>query len=218
MTYQKRFERSSSAPMLLVLTLLFMVVVFSPAGNLMAQTEFEPGDAVQILLFPDTTSALHNLYPIDGFIFLPLVGKVKITAMSSDQLVGYLRDNFQQYLKSPNIQVRPLMRLGLIGGFHHPGFYYVDRKQTLWQLMHNAGGPVLEEGLSMMVWEREGKIVQEDLIDLVESRKSFKDLGFRSGDQIRVRNPEQPDFWERARQITPVLTLFLTAYLASQAN
>jgi protein involved in polysaccharide export with SLBB domain len=169
---------------------------------------FKPGDGVAINAFPDTTSFLNNVFPIDdrGFAEFPIVGKVKVSAMTGDELTNYLRETFKAWLRNPNIYVKPVVRVSLLGGFARPGLYYVDYTSTLWDVVRLAGGPVLEEGIYDMRWERGGKKRKGNLTQYFESGISLKRMGFQSGDQLRTP-PEVETFWDQFRtDIIPLVT------------
>ena len=90
---------------------------------------FKAGDAVEISVYPDTSSFLHGIFPIDGegFIYLPIKGKVKIIEMSVAEFSEYLTANFKQYIRTPDVLVRPLIRVSLLGGFNR----WYDSKSLL---------------------------------------------------------------------------------------
>jgi protein involved in polysaccharide export with SLBB domain len=183
---------------------------------------FKAGDAVQISVYPDTSSFLHNVFPIDGdgYIFLPIVGKTKIVNMTEQEFIAFINDNFTQYLRTPVVQVRPLIRASLLGGFIRPNLYYVDPDQTLWDLIHRAGGTLSEDGLKKMRWTRDNKTIGSNLISYYQSGKSLSQIGFRSGDQIWTPSPSQRNFWDNVvRYVLPVATLGIsiyTVYLTTQ--
>jgi len=193
----------------------------SPPQATTRQIIFKPGDAVRIMIYPDTTSFLHGTYPIDGegYVYLPITGRVKVSQMNEEQLVNFLKTSYTQYFRIPNIQVRNLMRVSVLGGFNRPGMYYVDSDETLWHLLRLAGGTADGEGLADLKWERDNEVIEENLISMLESGKSLRQLGFRSGDQIWVKRPDQPTFWDRAVQIgtlatatATLMTIYLTFY------
>jgi protein involved in polysaccharide export with SLBB domain len=175
---------------------------------------FFPGNAVEISVYPDTTSFLHGTFPIDGegFIYLPIKGKVKIVDMSTAEFGAYLTKNFRQYIKTPDVLIRPLIRVSLLGGFNSPGMFYVHEDLTLWQLVQKAGGTAHENGLREMKWERDKKLLESNLISYIESGKSIKNLGFRTGDQLWTPTPGQPGVLERVSTVLPFITVAISAY------
>ena len=181
------------------------------------QFPFKAGDGVMISTFPDTTSFIHGIYAIDdqGYIELPITGKIKITSMSTEDLKKYIQTTFRSYLRiSSGIQVKPLVRISLLGGFQRPGLYYVDFNTSLWEAIRMVGGPVMEEGIYEMHWQRDGEEKGDDLTRLFEKGVSLKKMGFQSGDQIWTPSPDARTFWTTVGEIMPLLTFLTTlAYL-----
>lgn len=202
---------------LLFLTLVTMILSGSTwAQSAMGTSPFLPGDAVEISVFPDTTSFINGVYPIDGTgsIYLPLSGKMMVNAMSDEAFLEFIKRTYKQYLRSPNIQIRHLIRICMIGGFNKSGFYYVDPDETLWHVLYRAGGLVKEEAVYELTWHRGTKILSENMATMLESGQSLQQLGFKSGDQLNVPLPDTPTFWEDAGRFSPILTVLLTLFIA----
>ncbi len=176
------------------------------------KSPFVPGDAVFISTFPDTTSFLNNIFPIDdrGYVELPILGKVKISQMSEAEFKQFLKENFQDYLRYPYIYIKPMIRVSVLGGVFRPNFYYVDPHQSLWEVLYMAGGTIDEDGLKQMRWERDGKVIEDNLIPYLQNGTSLKAMGFRSGDQIWVRTPTKPTLVEEIMRYTPLVTMAVT--------
>ena len=178
-----------------------------------AQFVFLPGDAVEIAVYPDTTSALNNTFSIDGYgnIILPFFGEVKISNMSQQELEQFIKTNYTQYfyIDLTRVKIRPLIRVGLIGGFTRPGFYYVDSRGTLWDLLRMGQGLPMEKGLQKMKWEREGKTIESDLRKFAQSGRALRDFGFKSGDRLTTPSARDRTFLEKT---LPFITLAVSAY------
>lgn len=179
----------------------------SPQGDANS-LPFKPGDGVRVSAFPDTLKIVNTVYPITerGYIDLPIYGKVKITDMTKVQLENFLKEKFKDYLRFPNLQVQPMIRVSVLGGVPTPGFYYFDPDQSLWELLNKTGGTIDENGLKDMKWERDRKAVQKNLIPYLQSGVSMKNIGIRSGDQIWVKTPGKPGFIERLSTFFPIFT------------
>lgn len=169
---------------------------------------FRPGDGVKVSAFPDTLKIVNRVYPITelGYIDLPIYGKVRITDMTKVQLENFLKEKFRDYLRFPNIQVKPMIRVSVLGGVPTPGFYYFDPDLSLWELLNQTGGTIDEDGLKGMKWERDRRAVKTNLIPYLQSGISMKHIGIRSGDQIWVRTPGKPGFIERLSKFFPIFT------------
>lgn len=177
---------------------------------------FIPGDAVSISTFPDTTSFLNNIFPIDdkGFVEFPIEGKVKITDMTVVDLQSFLKEKFKAWLRNPNIYVKPVIRLSLLGGFRLPGLYYVDSASSLWDVIKMAGGPILEDGIYDLKWERNGSEQSDDLIKLFEDGSSLRQIGFQSGDQIWTKSPITETYWDTLNKLMPIVSISTAVFLA----
>lgn len=182
---------------------------------------FIAGDAVAISTLPDSLSFLNNIFPIDdrGFVELPIYGKAKITHMTVEEFEKFIRENFKDYLRFPDIKAKPMIRLSVLGGVARPGLYYFDSNHSLWEIIYEVGGTLNEDGLKQMRWERSGKTVEGDLVPHIQTGISLRDLGFRTGDQIWVRSPQRPGFAERARgylsfiaAAASIVTVYITYY------
>lgn len=212
----------------IVIVLMLEIILVLPFRNLMAipapqdnedanssdqisnqQTPFIPGDAVEISAFPDTSSFLNEIFPIDdrGYVDLPIYGRVKIDNMSKSDFEQYIKTQYKDYLRFPNIQIKPLIRVSVLGGVPTPGFVYFDPNLSLWELINRAGGTLDENGLKEMRWERDRKAVSENLIPYLQDGTSLRNIGLQSGDQIWVKTPGKPGFWEKAQSYFPVVTL-----------
>jgi polysaccharide export outer membrane protein len=177
---------------------------------------FKPGDGLAINTYPDTSSFLNNVFPIDdrGFAEFPIVGKVKVSSMTRKELENYIQETFKAWLRNPNIYIKPVVRISLLGGFQRPGLYYIDYNSSLWQAVRLAGGPILENGIYEMKWERDGDEQDGDLTKYFETGVSLRKMGFHSGDQLRTKAPDAQTTWDTINNFMPFITLATTITLA----
>jgi len=184
--------------------------------NQPAKRPFIPGDAILVSTYPDTTSFLNGIYAIDdqGYIEFPIGIRINISLMSEESFLKYLRDNFQNYVLSPNLSVKPLIRVTVVGGFLSPGMYYVDSKMSFWDLLKLAGGLAHEKGINEINWERNGEKVIEDITPYLERGVSLGKMGFKSGDLVWAPSPDTEDTWEFVTsRVLPIATFAASIYL-----
>lgn len=176
---------------------------------------FKVGDGILINVFPDTVSFLNNTFPIDGNgdVTFPIIGKINVLRMTKKDLEKQLKSTFGRFLLSTDMYINPVIRVSLIGGFQRPGLYYVDHNTTLWDLVRRAGGPIREDGVNEMVWERDGDEKSDDLAPLLGSGVSLNKMGFRSGDLIWTPSPDARTFWDTLGDIMPLLTFATTVVM-----
>lgn len=180
---------------------------------------FRAGDGVEIKVFPEDSGAvLSSVYPVDGLGYadFPILGLVKVTERTERTLAEELKRAYTDYLHYPNIQVRPVIRVSLLGGFQQPGLYWVDPRWSLWSAIRLGGGPQREDGVNKMWWERDRTVVKSNLVPDFESGQSLRQIGFKSGDQIRVTASPMRTAWQIFREdILPLITFGFTATLTA---
>ncbi len=193
------------------------------SGSVLAkkvESLFKSGDAIELAVYPDTTSFPNGVYPINdqGFAYFPVLGYKKVAGKSAKTLEKLLKEAYVDFLPRPNIQVRPLIRVSLMGGFFQPGLYWIDPKENLWNCIKLAGGTGREDGLEKIRWRRSNITISKELIPYIESGRSLEEIGFKSGDQLLVTRRPKQQFWEVFRtDVLPVLTVTLSA-VASAAT
>lgn len=177
------------------------------------QPGFTTGDALQIRVHPDTGSFVNGIYFIDdkGCVDLPIIGYVKATGHSADELALIIRNAYVDYLPQPNILVRPLVRVCLLGGFYRPGLYWVDARETMWGVIRLAGGTQREDGLEKIEWRRNRQILTKDIVPYIEAGNSLSSIGFKSGDQLTVTVRPKQRGWDLFRtDVLPMLTFTIS--------
>ncbi len=183
-----------------------------------AERPFTKGDAVRIAVFQDSLHFVNGIYHIDddGCVFLPIVGKVKIDTMPERNFSLYLNSVYLQFLRYPTVQVLPLMRLSLLGGFSKPGLFYISPSASLWEAIAMAGGPAREDGIKKITWERSGQTVSNNLLASIQSGASLKTIGIQSGDQLWVTHVPKRDGWEIfTTGVLPIISVSVSALAAS---
>ena len=177
---------------------------------------FIPGDAIMLSTYPDTTSFLNGIFAIDdqGFIEFPIGDRILIVGMTEENFLQYLRNNYQNYMRSPNLFVKPMIRVTVAGGFATPGLYYVDKKMSFWDLIRMAGGPNHEGAVKDINWERNGERVIEDVTPFLEHGVSLNAMGFQSGDLVWAPSPEAEDTWDfLTTNILPIATFTTSLFI-----
>jgi len=194
------------------------------AGQAGVETEsfVKPGEAIRIYAFPDTTSFINGFYPVDGKgrIYLPIIGKMDVSGMSEKAFLDTIKAQYINYLRYPNLQVRRLIRVSLLGGFLRPGLYYIDPDYSLWDAVNYTGGTLRDDGLLRMRWERDRKIVSKDIIPFFQSGQPLSSIGFRSGDQLCTPGEPKSSWWEVVvkdivlSQVLPAVTTGASLYIS----
>lgn len=168
------------------------------------QETFAAGDAARIQIYQlyengNGRSPVANLsgdYAIDsnGYIFMPFAGHIRIANKTPEDVAELIKTKYATFLTDPFIYVRPLIRVTLRGSVSRPGSYRIDPKNSLWNLMDAAGGPVSNADLRKMFVVRGGRKAISNLLQAFEKAYSLKDVGIQSGDQIVIPQVQHFDF------------------------
>lgn len=188
------------------------------ASQAEAQFPFKKGDAFRLSVSRDTAHFLTGIYPIDddGAALLPIVGKVKVDNLSEKALTAFLDTLYLPYLRYPDLRVQPLIRVAMLGGFAKPGLYYLSPTSSLWDALAQTGGPLREDGLKRIHWERGNDVIKTTLLADIETGASLSKIGIRSGDQLWVTHVVKRDGWEIFQtEVIPVLSISVTAMSAA---
>jgi protein involved in polysaccharide export with SLBB domain len=204
--------------LLVIVTTLIFQSPGNPLDNEICDTNwnFQPGDALRISAAPDTGFP-NGIYQIhtNGYVDLPMLGTVKVVPSQRDSIELFVKQGYVNFIRDPHIQVDRVIRVSLLGGFIKPGLYWISPETTLWNAVYMAGGPMREDGIKKMRWERNGKIVKKKLITDFESGKTLEEMGFNSGDQISVTARTKRSTWEIVIQDVIPIASFVMAIVTT---
>jgi protein involved in polysaccharide export with SLBB domain len=192
--------------------------VLDSAHNAADEQVFRAGEAILISTFPDTLSFLRGMHRVDddGCVDLPIIGRVRVSDKTEKQLVDTLVSAYVNYLRYPILQVRPLIRVSLLGGFYRPGLYWVPPTSSLWDVVFIAGGTLRDDGIKKIRWERSKVLVKKDVVEDFQSGISLQKIGFVSGDQLWATAQPRQRFWETMRtDIIPILSISVSLVYSS---
>ena len=156
---------------------------------------FTPGSAIQVTIWQEPE--LSGDFSIDsqGYVILPLIGKVNVTRFTSESLEGYLEEEYASFLRNPMVQTLPLIRVSVLGNVRLPGLYRVEPDRPLWDVIALAGGPTERGDVTRLLVMRGRQVINKDLLVAYEEGVSLKEVGIESGDQIVVPNYKGPFPW-----------------------
>ena len=172
-----------------------LIVSFSNLNgqSMKSLTIFRPGDAINVVVWEYLYEERRNLdfsgiYPInpEGYVALPLVGEIRIKALTLDEVTKLIKEKYSEYLKEPYVYVRPLIRVTMQGAFRQPGLYLIDPSKSLWDLVALAEGPRAGANLEKLQVRRGGEIVIDGLLNAYERGYSLEEIGIETGDQVIV--------------------------------
>lgn len=160
-----------------------------------------PNDSLNIFVVghPEMSSQRVNLGELsgtviqkDGFVYMPVLGKVKAAGMTLVEFRTRLLEEAAKYLVDPQLSVdilrfesQKFFVLGEVGG---PGAFPVDGDTTLLEAIGLARGVNDEGNLEAAYFVRGGEIMPINLADVLLRGDVSRNVFMRAGDVIFVPN------------------------------
>jgi protein involved in polysaccharide export with SLBB domain len=165
--------------------------VFSEAVALkerLDEGDFRAGDRIILEVRGDT--ALSDTFAVNtnGAIELPNIGPVPLHGVLRSELQAHLTEVLSQYLKSPEITAKSLIRIAVIGQVGRPGFLYLPATTVAADAFAAAGGLTQTSNLKKTKILRNGQVLLEGqpLQNALASGRSLDQMNMQSGDEIQV--------------------------------
>lgn len=132
---------------------------------------------------------------MSGFIRLPLVGRVRASGMTVEQLENELHDRLKTYVKDPQVSVTVTefrsQPVSVIGAVNKPGVVQLQGRKTLIEVLSLAGGLSTDAGHSVKITRQVeyGQIPLPGALPDPTGRFSVAEVELRSA--IEARNPQE---------------------------
>ena len=140
-----------------------------------------PGDSVRVFIWKEDTLSGTFMVDENGALTLPMLGPIKVTNMTVDQLRNRLVTEYSTQLKNPSIDVSVKRRVSVLGQVQKPGVYAVDPTMRLSDVVALAGG-LSEDGTTKNIDVMRGNSILYDNVDA--STPAVPNL--HSGDMVVV--------------------------------
>ncbi len=177
----------------------------SPAGPAGARAVEEPsttsdyiigsGDVLNILVYGEPDLTVVSRVSNEGFIELPLIGRVRASGRTAPELKQAIEAKFKQgYLVNPSVQV--LLQdykqnvVHLMGQVATPGPYRITHSNTLMGTISKAGGftPIAKRNKVKIIRREDGgsRVFYVDTLRITKDGKLEDDVLLKPGDVIIV--------------------------------
>ena len=153
-----------------------------------------PSDEIEIKVFRHDELNKKTRIPPDGNITLYLIGDIKATGVSINQLRNDIREKYLNYLVKPEISVDIVslngQKIFILGEVKLPGVYQIDPPTSMLEAISKAGGFTLDGKSSNVVLIRGGpkKPVAKmfDLKKSLEKGEFGQNVALQTGDVVYV--------------------------------
>lgn len=171
------------------------------------QYRLSAGDvlSIQLWAYPEITPPIQDAtnikavgYPIDtnGYIYLPLIGKIRAAGQTLPQFNQALRSEYARFLKTPDVVARVLSYEGkryfVNGQVMKSGQYTLnDQPISIYTALSMAGGVNTETGDNTSIeLIRNGKTFNINALDLEKKGYSLHNLLIQPNDTIFVNTKQ----------------------------
>jgi polysaccharide export outer membrane protein len=131
----------------------------------------------------------------DGYVRLPLAGRIKASGLTSEQLENAIAVPLKTYIKEPQVTVSVLefhsQRVSVLGSVRNPGIHQLEGHRTVVEVLALAGGLTDDAGSTLKITRRieRGRIPLPSAVDDPTGQYSVADISLK--EIINGKNPAQ---------------------------
>lgn len=202
------------APLLLAAQLLTIPRI--AVGQSPRDDALRVGDRVVVLVRGE--KALSDTFVVsEGVVLkLPTLPDLQLAGVQRWQVGDRIRQSIATLYRDPEVQVIPLVRIGVIGQVVRPGYYQLSADVPLSDAMMAAGGPTATADPARTFARRGSQTLwePEPLSKMLAAGATLSQLNLHTGDDIVVQERSRRDWTAIAQVATATSSLiFSVLYL-----
>ena len=167
-----------------------------PLDRLRPNYVLRPGDQIQLRAFEMEELGERPIrIDGDGFINLPVLGRLKVSGNSVEKLEADLVEALRKYVRQPQVTITVIQfssePIFFVGAFKAPGIYPLEGRRTLVEMMSSIGGLLPTASRRIKVTRRKefGELPLGNAIQAVDGSGSSVEINMASlRDNV---NPEE---------------------------
>lgn len=150
--------------------------------------DFQNGDRLFIRVRGDSSLSDTFAVRVGQVLPLPDMPPLEMRGVLRSEAKARIQTHISQFIRNPQVEVEPLIRMGLLGLVTRPGYYNVRADVPVSEVVMVAGGMAAEADFKKTTAQRG----QVELYDRETIRKamaagmSLDQLGIQSGDEIVI--------------------------------
>ena len=153
-----------------------------------------PGDVLKISVWKEEGMQQDVLVKPDGGITFPLVGDIRASGLTTQELTNVLMKKLKRYIPNPVVTVSVLQsvsnKIYVVGKVNRPGEYNATHYMDVLQALSLAGGltPFAESDEIKIIRRRNGmkEVFEFDYDDVISGEKLEMNIILEAGDTIAV--------------------------------
>ncbi|MFC1508450.1 polysaccharide biosynthesis/export family protein [Candidatus Omnitrophota bacterium] len=139
--------------------IIFIFIIFSFHSSVQAdEYKFQSGDYVDLFIYNEPELCGEFLIHADGFIRLPLIGKVHVSGQTEDELNKSILSSISVYIKNPHITIAPKFSVSVMGYVEKPGVFTISDSDRIIEVIARAGGFTPEASGSISIY-RDDRVI-----------------------------------------------------------
>ncbi|MCA2983335.1 polysaccharide biosynthesis/export family protein [Gemmatimonas sp.] len=171
-----------------------------------------PGDAIKLTVWESPSFSGEFEVATDGTLHHPLLNRVVVAGIPMDSVRGRIITFLSDYQREPAVDIKPLVRVVVLGEVRTPGVYLLPPETTVADAVVKAGSPTLNGHERRVSLERGGRQRQFDASE-ASLEPSLRTV--QSGDRILVPRRNTRSLWSVIGPILQITAGFATAYLTT---
>lgn len=154
----------------------------------LADGDFREGDRIVVEVEGRANLSDTMVVRAGKILQFPRMSDLSLVGVLRSELLERVRAHIAEYVRDPEVRVRPLIRISALGRVLQQGFYYVSADVLLNDVIMRAGGPSPDADLQNITIRRGGEVIW----DKIATRTALTDglsldrLHLRAGDEITV--------------------------------
>ncbi len=150
--------------------------------------DFKNGDRLLVRVRGDSSIADTFAVRTDLTLRLPDMPPLDMKGVLRSEAKERIQTHIAQFIRNPQLEVEPLLRLGLLGSVTRPGYYNVRADVPVSEVVMVAGGMSGEADFKKTTVQRGNQEIydRETIRKSMAAGMSLDQLGVQSGDEIVV--------------------------------
>jgi protein involved in polysaccharide export with SLBB domain len=163
-------------------------ITVSTLNDRLTNGDFQVGD--RVLIYVQGQQTLSDTFTVREGQVVHLTGltDVELHGVLRSELQGHVFDAVSKFLRDPVVHTGSLVRVAVLGGVDHPGFYALPADMLLSDAVMHAGGLANTAEIQHTIVTRAGVTVlgSRDVTAAIKDGATLDQLSLRAGDQVEV--------------------------------
>lgn len=143
---------------------------------------------------------------------------ISVQGVLRSELHDHLTEHIGRYIRDPEIEAVPLVRVGILGPVGSPGYYAVPADMLLSDVIMHAGGPGGNADMRRSSIRRGNRdvVTRRGFAGALASGMTLDELNVRAGDELVIGERRQRNWFYMAQTAAAVVGIAITLGLIAR--